>query len=222
MTSNETITKKAAILLGGCGVLGSLLLFAGDMLFYYNGAHTNLLENMAYAAPERIILSAVFALLATWLYVAGAGQIYYAFQPENAFMRWVVFFSFVMIMIAYGVIHAAYVSIVTSAQNAVAVELPPQALTTLAITINQTMRRFVYLPFAVFTLGFTISVWRKQTHYPRWVLLFSPIVPFLLQGTIVSALEGSAKTIIGGGYLNLILLLFFTASTMALVTRKET
>jgi len=201
--------------------LGSLTLFAGDMLFYYNGAQTDLLVNMAGASPERITWSAIFALLASWLYVAGAGQIYYAFQPHKARARWIVFYSFVMIMIAYGVIHGAYVGIATSARNAAALGLPPETLSALAIAVNRAMRTVVYLPFAVFTAGFTVSVWKRQTHYPRWILFFSPIVPFLVQGWIVGALKGAAKTVIGGGYLNLILLLFFVASTIALAYNRK-
>jgi hypothetical protein len=216
MQAKEIITRRAAFWLGISGILGSLILFAGDMLFYYNGDQTDLLTNMAAVSSERIIISGVFALLAAWLYAAGSGQIYYAFQPEKTWIRWVVFLSFVMIVIAYGVIHGAYVAIATSARNAVELGLPPEKSSELAIIVNQAMRNMVYAPFLVFTVGFTFSVWLKRTYYPRWMLLFSPIVPFLLQGVIVGNVDGKMKTIIGGGYLNLILLLFFVGSTIAL------
>jgi len=217
MQSEKLITNTAALWLGGCGILGSLVLFAGDMLFYYNGNETDLLSNMANVSSGRIIMSGVFALIATWLYVAGSGQIYYAFQPEKASVRWVVFFSFVMIMIAYGIIHGAYVGIATSARNAAELGLPPEELSRLAITTNQALRNIVYIPFGIFTIGFTISVWKKRTYYSRWVLIFSPIILFLLQGVTVGSVEGKMRTIIGGGYLNLILLIFFTSSTIALM-----
>jgi len=38
----------------------------------------------------------------------------------------------------------------------------------------------------------------------------------LLNGVITNNLTGKLKTIIGGGYLNLLLLVFFSASTIAL------
>ena len=210
-------TKKTAIFLGVLGILGSLVLFSGDMLFYYNGNETDLLANMGKVSSQRIMLSGVSALLGTWLYVAGAGEIYYAFLPEKAKIRWTVFLSFVMIMIAYGIIHAAYVAIATSAQNATLLGAPLQETSQLAIDVNQLLRTIVYLPFAVFTLGFTISVWKKRTKYPRWVLIFSPILPFLLQGVLVGNLSGKAKTIFGGGFFNLILLFFFLGTTLALL-----
>jgi hypothetical protein len=216
MESNQIISRKGALWLGVCGILGSLVLFTGDMLYYYRGDETDLLANMSAVTDERIIISGVLALIAAWLYVAGSGQVFYAFQPEKASMRWLVFASFVMIMVAYGIIHGAYVAIATSAQIAGEMGLPPGDLTELAVAVNQALRYLVYLPFAVFTIGFTISVWRKRTYYPRWMLIFSPIVPFLLKGVIVGSLEGKMKVIIGDGYLNLILLLFFTSSTIAL------
>jgi len=216
MESNQIISRKGALWLGVCGILGSLVLFTGDMLYYYRGDETDLLANMSAVTDERIIISGVLALIAAWLYVAGSGQVFYAFQPEKASMRWLVFASFVMIMVAYGIIHGAYVAIATSAPIAGEMGLPPGDLTELAVAVNQALRYLVYLPFAVFTIGFTISVWRKRTYYPRWMLIFSPIVPFLLKGVIVGSLEGKMKVIIGDGYLNLILLLFFTSSTIAL------
>ncbi len=215
------ISKKTGLWLGGFGALGSLLLFAGDMLFYYNGDKTDFLLNMSQVSSERIIWSGIFALLAMWLYLAGAGQIFFAFQPESAGMRWGSFLSFAMVVSAYGVVHGAYTGIAVAAKNAAALGLPPQEFAALAIAVNQALRKTVYFPFGVFTILFTISVWRKRTHYPRWILFFSPIVPFLLQGIILDHLTGKALAIIGGGYLNLILLLFFLTSTLALAYSKE-
>jgi hypothetical protein len=201
-------------------------LFAGDMLFYYNGEQSNLLVNMASVSSERIIASGVCALIAAWLYTLAAGQVYYGFQPEKSWVRWTAFLSFGMIMIAYGVVHGAYVAIATSAQNAAETGASPEALSALAIAANQALRNIVYVPFAIFTIVFIFSVWMKRTHYPRWMIFFSPIAPFLLQSVIVGHLEGKTRTIIGGGYLNLILLLFFASSTIVLYGsgnyRKET
>ncbi len=73
----------------------------------------------------------------------------------------------------------------------------------------------------IFTVLFILAVWQRHTRYPRWMLLFSPVIPFTLNGFVISLLDGKWKTIIGGGYLNLILLLFFTASTVALWTAER-
>ncbi len=216
MNSNNIISKKTAILLGVSGVLGSFVLFAGDMLFYYKGSQTDIIANMASSSDERIILSGACALIAGWLYIFASGQIYYAFQPAKKWIRLTLFATFAMIMISYAVIHGAYVAIATSAKNAVEVGMNPDLFTALAISANDLLRNITYFPFGIFTLLFIPTVWMKKTYYPRWIIFFSPVIPFLLNDTIVKNLKGGLKIIIGGGYLNLILSVFFTASTLAL------
>ncbi len=215
------LSKQTAIYCGLAGIIASVLLFIGDMLFYLNGDQTNLIVNMANVSADRIINSGICALLSAWLYTIASGQIYYAFQPATRRMQLTIFFSFLAIMIAFGVVHAAYIAIATSAKNAAAVGMPAGALTELAIAANNTLRTVSYLPFAIFTAAFIYAVWQKHSHYPRWMLLFCPIIPFLLNDFIVSFLDGQIYTIIAGGYLNLILLLFFTTSTIALITHKS-
>ena len=217
----DPISRQAAIVFGLSGILGSLVLFAGDMLFYYNGEGTDFVANMASSSPERIVASGVCALVAAWLYMLGAGQMYYAFQPAKKWLRLTVFLAFAAIMIAYGVVHGAYVAIATCARNGVEVGLSPGALTDLAIAANNALRYVTYLPFAVFTVLFIPAVWTKNTRYPRWMILVSPIIPFLLQGLIVGNLAGKLKVVVAGGYLNLILLVFYSSSTLALWLKRD-
>ncbi len=214
--ANDLLSLKSALWLGVSGVAGSLLLFAGDMLFYFHGERTDLIANMAECSPNRIVISGVLALVAAWLYTLASGQIYYAFQPARKWVRLAAFASFAAVMIAFGVVHGAYVAIATSAKNAAALGAPPDAMTQLAIATNDAMRLLTYLPFGIFTILFVWAVWKKETHYPRWMLFFTPVIPVLLNDLVVGNLEGRLRTIIGGGYLNLILLVFFTSSTIAL------
>ena len=219
--STHIFSRQTAVLLGVLGILGSIVLFIGDMLFYYNGDHTDYIANMAASSSERIMISGVCALIAAWLYTFASGQVYYAFQPAKKWVRVTVFVTFAMIMISYGVVHGAYVAIATAAHNAVALGMAPDSFTELAVATNDMLRYVTYLPFGIFTLLFIPTVWMKQTHYPRWIVLFSPIILFLLSGIITGSLDGKMKIIIGGGYLNLILLLFFTTSTIALWRDKR-
>ena len=218
--SHNLISPLTAILLGFSGMLGSLVLFFGDMLFYYNGAQTDFIANMSVVSSERIIISGISALISAWLYTLASGQIYFAFQPAKKWIRLTVFLSFLAVMIAFGVVHAAYIAIATSAKNAAEFGVTPNTLTELAISANNALRLLAYIPFGIFSILFVTTVWAKNTYYPRWLILFSPIIPFLLSDIIVSNLEGEIKAIVGGGYLNLILLLFFSCSTFALWRNK--
>ena len=207
-------------IMGISGILGGLLLFTGDMLFYYDSASTNLKLNMANSSDQRIIISGITALVSSWLYMLGLGQVYYAFRPTKTLIRNIVVISFGGILISYGVVHAAYVAIAATAKLSVQYELDMVTATALASKTNDMLRLLVYPVFAVLSLVFINQVWKRKTLYPRWMILFFPLIPFLFQGLISKVLSDSLWVIIVGGYLNLILVVFFLASTIALWNSK--
>ena len=202
--------------MGICGILGGVILFTGDMLYYYDANNPNLLENMGNASDFRIIASGITALLAAWFYMLGLGQVYYAFKPTTAKVRNTVLISFGMILISYGIIHAAYLAIATSAKLSVQHQLDMDTATALASKANQLLRLFIYPVFAVLSYFLISQVWKRKTLYPRWIIFFFPLIPFLFQGVINKVLSGNLWIIIAGGFLNIILIIFFTASTIAL------
>ena len=206
--------------LGIFGILGGLLLFVGDMLFYYDPIHTNLRENMGNASDNRIIISAVTALVASWFYMLGLWQVYYAFKPTKPLFRNTILICFGAILTAYGVIHGAYVAIATSAKLATQNNLEINQAVSLAAEANDSLRLFVYPLFGLLSILFITLVWKRKTLYPRWIILFFPLIPFLIQDLICQNLSGATWIIVCGGYLNLILVLFFTASTIALWNAK--
>jgi len=212
MKTNRLWIRAAGI----AGVLGGLMLFTGDMLFYYHADSTNLKLNMGNVSELRIMLSGLTALFASWFYMLGLVQVYYAFKPAGAKARNAVLLSFGAILIAYGVIHGAYVAIAVTSKLAVQHQLDIDTATRLAVKTNLLLRLFVYPAFAVLSIVFIMQVWKKKTLYPRWIILFFPLVPFVFRGLLKKALSGSALVIFDGGFLNLILVIFFLASTVAL------
>ena len=206
---------------GVAGVLGGIVLFIGDMLFYYSPNSTDFLQNMAVTSDARIIASGVCALFASWLYLLGAGQVLFAFEETKPIVKYTVFASFAGIGIAYGIVHAAYVAIATSAKLALVNQLNMQTSIVLAREANNLLRNIIYPIFGLLSIIFIYQVWRKQTRYPRWMVFFFPLLPFLLQGLIVDNLNGVLKVIIAGGYLNIIFALFFLASTISLWKKVE-
>ncbi len=212
----NNITQNQLRILGLLGMLGGLTLFAGDMLFYYHPTQTRFLQTMSQASDTRIIASGITALVASWLYMAGLGQVYYAFKPAGHRVQWVVTASMGAILMSYGVVHGAYVGIATSAKLAMAHQLNLNEATALAVRTNNALRFMVYPVFALLSVVFLYAVWKKQTYYPRWMVVAFPLLPFLFKNFIVAQLLGLAYVVVAGGYLNLLLVLFFAASTLAL------
>jgi hypothetical protein len=207
--------------MGVFGILGGLLLFAGDMLFYYDSNSTDFIQNMGNASDFRIKISGLTALFASWFYLIGLGQVYYAFQTSKTIIRQIVLVCFSAILVSYGVIHAAYVAIATSSKLAIQHNLDLEKGIALALETNDLLRLFVYPFFAVLSVVFITQVLKKNTLYPKWMVFFFPLIPFLFQSLIGKVLLGNLKIIILGGYLNLLLVIFFTASTIALWHKKK-
>ena len=206
---------------GISGILGGLVLFSGDMLFLADLKQTDFLTSMAHNTDFRITASGLSALIAAWFYVLGLGQVYYAFRPAKQMFRNIVLISLGGILIAYGVAHGTYVAIATTARVAAENNLDLVASSNLARQIYDLIVLFVYPVFAVCSLVFIPQVWLRKTLYPRWMIFFYPLIPFLLQSVFDKILTGKIWIIVMGGYLNLLFVVFFVASTIALWNVKE-
>lgn len=202
--------------LGLFGICGGLILFAGDMLLYYDPISTSFRRNMGNASDFRIIASGVSALFATWFYMLGLGQVYYAFKPTKPIFRNAVLICFGSILIAFGIVHGAFLTIATSAKLSIAYNLDINEAVALSEKINDTLRLFIYPFFGVLSVLFISQVWNRKTLYPRWMILFFPLFPFLIEDLVCKFLPDTIWIIVKGGYLNLILVIFFMASTIAL------
>ena len=203
------------------GIFGGLILFAGDMLLYYDPVSTSLKQNMGKASDFRIIGSGICALFATWFYMLGLGQVYYAFKPAKLIYRNGVLVFFGSIIIAFGIVHGAFLAIATSAKLAMEHNLEINNAVLLSEKINEILRLFVYPLVGVLSLIFISQVWRRKTLYQRWIILFFPLIPFLIEDLVTKYLPDNIWIVIKGGYLNLILTIFFSASTIALWNIKR-
>lgn len=207
--------------LGIFGILGGLILFAGDMLLYYDPISTNFKQNMGNASDFRIIASGVCALFATWFYMGGLAQIYCAFKTTKPIFKNGVLICFGCILIAFGIVHGAFLAIATTAKLATENKLDINNAVFLSEKINEILRLFVYPIVGILSILFISQVWKGKTLYPKWIIIFFPLIPFLLEDLVCKYLPNHIWIIVKGGYLNLILVIFFMASTIALWNIKN-
>ena len=210
------ITKFWLRATGIFGILGGLVLFTGDMLSFYDSNSIDVFQNMSKVSDLRIMLSGLAGLFAAWFYMLGLIHVYYAFKPATTISRNIVLISFASILIAYGVIHSLFVGTAITAKLSLQNDLDINTVTSLAWKSDHLLRLFVYPSFIVLSFVFIVQVWKRKTYYPRWIILFYPLIPFLFRGIVSNILTGTPWLIILGGYLNIILIIFFTASTIAL------
>lgn len=214
-------SKRKIRVLGVFGILGGLILFAGDMLLYYDPVNMSLKRNMGNASDFRIIASGVCALFAAWFYMLGLGQVYYAFKTTKPIFKNGILISFGGILISYGIVHGAFLAIATTAKLATEHSLDINEAVLLSEKTNEILRLFVYPLFGILSILFISQVWKRKTLYPRWIILFFPLIPFLIEDLVTQYLQNNIWIIIKGGYLNIILVIFFTASTIALWNIKK-
>src|SRR5690606_8672242 len=166
------------------GILGGLILFAGDMLLYYDPVNMSLKRNMGNASDFRIIASGVCALFATWFYMLGLGQVYYAFKSAKPILRNGVLIFFGSILIAFGIVHGAFLAIATTAKLAIENNLDINNAVSLSDKINEILRLFVYPISGILSILSISQVWRRKTLYPKWIIIFFPLIPFLIEDLV--------------------------------------
>ena len=207
-------------LFGVLGILGGITLLTGDMLFYYDPLNSNLLRIWVTHLIQELSKCS-YGSLAAWFYMLGVVHVYQAFIQTKPIIKNTILICFAAITISYGVVHGAFVAIATSSKLAIENNLDLNDSVALANEANNTLRLIVYPIFGLLSILFITQVWKRKTLYPRWIILFFPLIPFLIQDFICNNLSGNIWIIVCGGYLNHILIIFFTASTIALWNKKS-
>ena len=76
-----------------------------------------------------------------------------------------------------------------------------------------------YLPVLAVSLLMIYGVLSGRSAYPTWMIIFLPIVPYLLRPVVLKILPGRVREVTRDGYDNFVLLLFFLVSTIVLWIR---
>jgi hypothetical protein len=203
--------------LGLSGILGAIVLFAGDMLYYFKpNVGLSSITTMGSVPEWRLLAGGATSLIAAWLYTMGAGQIYFALKPAGKKISLAAFISFAAVMIAYGIAHASFFSIGSSAKNALFTGAKMELMTKLPSQYFSLIVKITYVPVVIVTVLFVYSVIFRKTLYSWWIIPFFPVFPYLFEGIIRKHLSGTLQVIIAGGYKNLIMLVFFLISTIVL------
>jgi uncharacterized membrane protein len=142
-------------------------------------------------------------------------------MPTKPIYRNGVLIFFGSILIAFGIVHGAFLAIATSAKLATEHNLDMSDAASLSEKINGILRLFVYPLVGILSILFISQVWKRKTLYPKWIILFFPLIPFLIEDLVTKYLPNNIWIVVKGGYLNIILVIFFTASTIALWNIKK-
>lgn len=192
------------------GIIGTLLMFSGDMLFYFTmepiGEFTeDILPLMGTIPSWRLTLGAFLGPVAGFLYSVGYYHVY--LNIKESVSKWSkVFFSCLVLSIFFGsVFHAYFAPLGFSAQY-------PDLPLSDQIMVPAT---WIYGAFLIlFLISFIplgILMLLNKTPYPRWYIIFNPVLMYIVFH-VFDYLPQPLKIILAGGKSNLVMLIFFVSS----------
>lgn len=201
---------------GLLGLLGAVLLFAGDMLLYGHfgsGSGFKVGERIvALEAPLlRLYLGGLLGPLCACLYLFGFWHVY---QNVSSRARWagrLVAGGFAIVMVIGGAYHVLWATRLLAMRFS---EQAPAVQSELSKAIGQYMGltfTVAAVPFVAASLILLMVVLTGRSNYPRWTVLANPGLLMVFK-PLTSYIPGPLGGIIWGGYYNLVFCLFFAVS----------
>ena len=191
------------------GIIGSLLMFIGDMLLYFepvSGLDYNSIAKMSTMPIDRLIAGGLIGPIASIFYLIGGYIFYIVFRPVNKVLASILFACFAIMFILAGSYHAMF-------PNFGFIGRLPEALQSQQLLFIHTYLGLIYTVIYIFGIFWTLLLFYlvifKKSLYPIWMLLFTPTLLVLLSQSLKDYIPYPLGAIIYGGWINLCFMLFF-------------
>lgn len=191
------------------GLLGSFLMFLGDMILYYysddyNGKDTinSIIGIMKNISIKRLYLGGLLGPICAFIYCIGFYHIVLETQEKYLTIGWFVFLINVFGMILGGAYHiqCAYLGLLSRHQNKGAFDE--------FLKFLKFQAKIVFGIMAIANIALALIILFGFTVFPGWQALFTPI--FLLIFTpLAERLPKGLHMIIRGGWFNLIYFIYY-------------
>lgn len=204
-------------LLGLSGILGAVLFITGDLLYnHITGSKQSPAEKMSVQPDARLLNAGTLGLIGCWFYILASGIFYFAFQPLGSTFAWIVFLTFGAVMICYGISHTAYFAIASGAKLAVQLGSDAETGGKLGSAFFQRLVYITHIPVVISSLMIVYGILSGHSLYPRWMVLFMPVVIYLLKTPVVKLLRGRVRELVNDSYDNISLFVYYVISTIVL------
>ena len=199
------------------GLMGSLLMFAGDMLLYFtrgpydmDGTLRPYLRIMRDVSDRRVRAGGALGPIAAFLYVAGFAALPLAAQGDFAWLVWVAAALLSFALICGGAYHAQYVylSLIAKAGHDDLYD---------AVSSNiMFLSRFAIMPMYLGFVVLGVAIAFGQTVFPPWLAVLTPVVTSFL-GFVWMRVPQPARCVLFGGWNNLVFTIMFAAMLVAVI-----
>jgi hypothetical protein len=210
-------TTWALRLFGISGIIGSILFICGDLLYNHVPVSKDSPTLKMSKLPESRLLNAgTLGLAGCWFYTLASLHLYIAFRPAGDVFALIFWLAFAATMIGYGIGHTAYFAIAAGAQVATKLGSEAESGGKLGNAFFQRLVNITYIPVAIFSLMMVYGIVLGRSMYPRWMVIFLPVVIYLLKTPVTRILRGHLGEIINDSYDNIVLFIFYVLSTIVL------
>jgi hypothetical protein len=202
---------------GLSGIVGALIFICGDLLYnHVPGSSASPTVKMGSLPQSRLLLAGTAGLIGCWFYVLAAWHLYLAFRQAGEVFAFVLLLAFGAVMICYGISHTAYFAIAAGAQVAANDGTDVEQGGKLGNVFFQRLVTITYIPVVAASLMMLYGIITGHSLYPKWMVLFLPIVIYLLKTPIVRILKGRMRELVNDSYDNIVLFVFYLISTIVL------
>ncbi len=224
---NTQISQHNRRLAGAAGILGALLFFAGDMLFYGHlgpgaGFHEGMLSTVRNASVARLFAGGLVGPVAACLCIVGFWHVYLNVRPSAARIGQAMLAAFFVLMVFGSAIHTLWTAKGLALKYCYGEDdVGCRALLQATDSYWNLAYNIGAAPGYLGALLLIALVLFGKTWYPKWTVLANPAALMLL-----SPLAGRAPApfgaILAGGFTNLTIAIFFMVSLWTTWTRPET
>jgi hypothetical protein len=201
---------------GLSGLVGALLFFTGDMLFYgYVGSGAGfpagMVATVATDSSTRLVVGGLLGMPAACLCIVGFWHVRGNVKRSSPFLRELLFLSFAAMMVAGSAIHTLW----TAKGLAIKYCSDGGASCSAVITALRSYWNVTYnigaAPGYVGAVLLILLVAFGKTRYPKWTVLANPAI-LLLLSPLANATPAPVGAILVGGFTNLTIAVFFLVS----------
>ena len=191
------------------GLLGSFLMFLGDMTLYYDpndydGKDTinNIIGIMKNVSIKRLYIGGLLGPICAFIYCIGFFHIVLGIQEKYLIIGWFVFLINVFGMILGGAYHiqCAYLGLLSRHENKGALDE--------FLKFLKFQAKIVFGIMAIANITLVLVILFGFTVFPRWQALFTPIFLLILT-PLAERLPKGLHLIIRGGWFNLIYFIYY-------------
>ena len=207
----HTSINKYAFFLSLLGVIGGLLMFAGDMFFYYepvSGIDFNSLEMMIKRDNHTLMIGGALGPVAAVFYAFGALIFYFAFTDKLRIYGKIISLSWIFMLVLGGAYHSVFPNF--GFVGKLPVDMRGEYIQNVSALIDM-MSNMAFVLGLISSLLLAFVILFKKTIFPKWFVLLIPTFLTLLNGVIEPYIPSPFGAIIIGGWVNLCFVMFFSA-----------